>query len=142
MSNDGKVALLVCGGIGRIVSTVVRQAAYMAAAERPDNIILVSSGSLTGDVPQALQTARTHPLVAVDACVEKCASALVSGKQLQAKEIIFLPDVAAKYKVSIADEDRKGLSDRGMRLARKLADEIIEYVDALSLSHGRNDNAS
>ena len=58
LPNDSKVALLVCGGIGRIVSTVVRRAARMVAADRAEQVVLVSSGSLTGDVPSALQAAR------------------------------------------------------------------------------------
>lgn len=127
-----RVALLVCGGIGRIVSTVVRQAAYMVADDRPDSVVLISSGSLTGDVPEALEMARSLPVIAVDACEERCASALEQGKGFEAEEIIWLPEVSARHRLSIRGEDRKGLTDRGMRLARALADEIIERVDALT----------
>ncbi|MEA3401657.1 MAG: putative zinc-binding protein [Armatimonadota bacterium] len=132
----GGVGLLVCGGIGRIVSTVVRQAAYMVAGDRPDSVVLVSSGSLTGEVAEALETARSLPLIAVDACEERCASALVEGRGLKAEEIIWLPRVSAKHRLSIRGEDRKGLSEKGMRLARALADEIIERVDAVASGEG------
>ena len=59
MEPQFKVAVLACSGIGRLVSTVVRQAAYMLEQDRPDNVVLVSSGSLTGDVPEALEAARS-----------------------------------------------------------------------------------
>ncbi|MGC9316827.1 MAG: putative zinc-binding protein [Armatimonadota bacterium] len=131
-----RVGLLVCGGIGRIVSTVVRQAAYMVAGDRPECVVLVSSGSLTGQVPEALEIARTLPLIAVDACEERCATAIVEGRDLTAEEIIWLPQVSAKHRLSIRGEDRKGLSERGMRLARALADEIIARVDALASGEG------
>jgi uncharacterized metal-binding protein len=71
-------------------------------------------------------------VIAVDACEERCATALVEGKGVDATEIIWLPEVSAKHRLSIRDEDRKGLSDRGMALARALADEVIERVDALT----------
>lgn len=131
MAPSSKVALLVCGGIGRIVSTVVRQAAYMVTSDRPERVVLVSSGSLTGDVLEALEAARAHPLIVVDACVEKCATAIAHGKGLEAAETVWLPAVVAKHKLSLRGEDRKGLSERGLALARKLADEIIVHVDAM-----------
>lgn len=131
MDAHDKVALLVCGGIGRIVSTVVRRAAYMVVADRPAQVVLISSGALTGNVPEALDAARSYPLIVVDACAELCASAIVKGKGLQATDTIWLRDTIAKHKLSLADEDRKGLGERGMKLARTLADEIIERVDAV-----------
>ena len=103
----------------------------MVATDRPENVVVVSSGALTGDVPEAIETVSTCRLIAVDACQERCASAIVAGKHLDAEETIWLPDLAAKYKLSLAGEDRKGLTGKGLKLSRALADEIIERVDAI-----------
>jgi hypothetical protein len=135
-NETSKVGLLVCGGIGRIVSTVVRRAAYMVADDRPDSVVLIGSGALTGDVPEALETARSLPVIAVDACEERCATILCDGKQAGEYEAIWLPEVSARHKLSIKGEDRKGLSEKGLRLSRALADEIIERVDELTASEG------
>ncbi len=45
MDTDFRVAVLVCAGISRQVSIVVRQAAYMLKQDRPDKIVLVSSAA-------------------------------------------------------------------------------------------------
>jgi hypothetical protein len=131
-----KVGLLVCGGIGRIVSTVVRRAAYMVADDRPDSVVLISSGSLTGDLPESLATARSMPVIAVDACEERCATILCDGKQAPEYESIWLPEVSARHKLSIAGEERTGLTEKGLRLSRALADEIVQRVDELTASEG------
>jgi uncharacterized metal-binding protein len=130
--NDFKVAVVPCGGIGRLVSTVVKQAGYMIARDRPDDVVLVSSGSLTGNVPEALEAARKYPLVLIDGCRPRCASAIAEGKQLNAAAAIYVADVAAAYKISIAGEKRTGLTaEKGMKLARAVADEAIKKIDWL-----------
>jgi uncharacterized metal-binding protein len=133
MSDDQtKVAVLGCSGIGRLVSTVVRQAVYMIAQDRPDDVVVVSSGALTGNVPEALEAARKHPLVVIDGCRPQCAQAIARGKDLNMVAHVWVPEVAAKYKLSIAGDKRTGLSEKGMALARKVADEVIERVDAIA----------
>jgi len=127
-----RVGLLVCGGIGRLVSTVVRRAAYMVADDRPDSVVLISSGALTGNCAEMFETARSMPVIVVDACEERCATALIEGREIDATEIIWLPEVSAKCRLSIRGEDRKGLTEKGMALARALADEVIERVDELT----------
>lgn len=131
MPSDFKVAVLGCSGIGRLVSTIVRQAAYMLQQDRPDNVILVSSGSLTGDVPEALEAARKYPLLVIDGCRPRCASALAAGKGLKPAASIWVADVVARRKLSLAGENRKGLGEKGMALARKIADEALEKIDLM-----------
>ncbi len=130
MSNDQtKVAVLGCSGIGRLVSTVVRQAVYMIAKDRPDEVTVVSSGALTGNVPEALEAAKKYPLVVIDGCRPKCAQAIAHGKDLRMVAHVWVPEVAAKYKLSIAGDKRTGLGEKGMALARKVADEAIDRID-------------
>jgi uncharacterized metal-binding protein len=131
MENDFKVAVMVCSGIGRLVSTVVRQAAYMLKQDRPDSVVLISSGSLTGDVPEALEAARKYPLIVIDGCRPKCASALAAGKGVEPAAAIWVADVVARHKLSLAGENRKALGEKGMALARKIADEALEQIDLL-----------
>jgi len=131
MDSDFKVAVLGCSGIGRLVSTIVRQAVYMLQQDRPDNVILVSSGSLTGDVPEALEAARKYPLIVIDGCRPKCASAIAAGKGLEVAATVWVADVVARHKLSLAGENRKALGEKGMALARKIADETLEKIDLI-----------
>jgi uncharacterized metal-binding protein len=131
MDSDFKVAVLGCSGIGRLVSTIVRQAVYMLKQDRPDNVILVSSGSLTGDIPEALETARKYPLIVIDGCRPRCASAIAAGKGIEPAATVWVADIVARHKMSLAGENRKALGEKGMALARKIADETLEKIDLI-----------
>jgi len=126
-----KVAVLGCSGIGRLVSTVVRQAVYLIAQDRPQEVVVVSSGSLTGNVPEALEKASRYPLIVIDGCRPKCATAIAQGKNLNLAGSIWVAEVAAKHKLSIAGEKRTELSEKGMALARAVADEAIAKIDLI-----------
>ena len=131
MDPQFKVAVLACSGIGRLVSTVVRQAAYMLEKDRPGNVVLVSSGSLTGDIPEALEAARKYPLIVIDGCRPKCASAIAKGKGIEPAAVIWVAEVIAKHKLSLAGENRKGLDEKGMAVARAVADEALQRIDLI-----------
>lgn len=128
---DIKVAVLGCSGIGRLISTVVRQAVYMIQKDRPDQVMVISSGALTGDVPEALETGRKYPLVVIDGCRPHCATALAEGKQLRIAARVYAADVIAEHKLSLAGEKREELGERGMAVARAIADEAIQQIDWL-----------
>jgi uncharacterized metal-binding protein len=127
-----KVAVLGCSGIGRLVSTVVRQAVYMIEKDRPDEVVVVGSGPLTGNVPEALEAARKHPLIVIDGCRPRCATAIAKGKDLNLVESVWVAEVAAKQRLSIAGEQREELGEKGMALARAVADEAIAKIDLIN----------
>ncbi len=126
-----KVAVLGCSGIGRLVSTVVRRAVYMIATDRPDEVAVVGSGPLTGNVAEALERARKCPLIVIDGCRPKCATAIARGKGLEIAAAIWVAEVAAKHKLSIAGDKRTELTEKGLALARAVADEAIARIDLI-----------
>ena len=126
---DYRVAVLGCSGIGRLISTIVRQAVYMIQQDRPDQVVVVGSGPLTGDVPEALANARQYPLVVIDGCRPHCASAIAEGKGLKVAGSVYAADVVAKHKLSLAGEQREELGEKGMACARAIADEAIAKID-------------
>lgn len=128
---DFKVAVLGCSGIGRLVSTIVRQAVYMIEQDRPGQVVVVSSGSLTGDVPEALEAARKYPLVVIDGCRPHCATAIARAKELRMAGNVYVADVIASHKLSLAGEKREELNGRGMAVARAVADQALERIDWL-----------
>jgi len=126
-----KVTVVGCSGIGRLISTVVRQAVYMIEKDRPDQVKVVSSGSLTGDVPEALAACRSYPLLLIDGCRPRCATAIANGKKLPVAATVYAADVIAKHRLSLAGEHREELGEKGMAVARAIADEALEKIDWL-----------
>lgn len=128
-NGEFRVAVLGCSGIGRLISTVVRQAVYMIEKDRPDQVMVVGSGPLTGDVPEALGTARRYPLLVIDGCRPHCATVIAEGKGLPIAGKVYAADVIAKRKLSLAGEKREELGEKGMACARAIADEAIAQID-------------
>ena len=128
---DFKVAVLGCSGIGRLVSTIVRQAVYLIEHDRPGQVVVVGSGPLTGDVPEVLESARKYPLVVIDGCRPRCASAIAQGKGLPVAGSVYVADVIAQHRLSLMGEQREELGEKGMALARAVADEALSKIDWL-----------
>jgi uncharacterized metal-binding protein len=126
-----KVAVLGCSGIGRLISTVVRQAVYMIEKDRPDEVVIVSSGELTGDIPEALEAATKYPLVVIDGCRPHCATAIAEGKKLRLVGKVYAAEVLAKNKLSLSGETREELGEKGTAVARAIADETIRQIDLI-----------
>jgi len=125
---DRKVAILPCNGVGRLVSTVARQAGYLVVKEMPEETVLVSSPALAVDVEEELAKVRTYPVIVIDGCKPKCGSNILATKSIEAATAIYAPYVAAERRISIAGDSRRGLSERGMKLVRAIADIVEEKV--------------
>jgi len=129
--HDFRVAVLPCNGIGRVVSTVVRLAGYRIKQMRPDEVELLSSGRLAVKDPEHLLMFRKYPLLVIDGCRPHCASFLADelGKEPAAR--IYVADVAAAKRISLAGEKRRGLGEKGMNLVEAVAERAVEEIDRI-----------
>jgi len=129
--HDFKVAVLPCNGIGRVVSTVVRLAGYRIEELRPDQAILLSSGRLIVKETEHYELFQKYPVLVIDGCRPHCASYLADelGKEPAAR--IYVADVAAANRISIAGEKRRGLAEKGRKLADAVAEKAVEEIDRI-----------
>jgi len=126
-----KVAVLPCNGIGRLVSTVVRQAAYKIKQMRPGEVELLSSGRLAVKEPEHFALLEKYPVLVIDGCRPHCASFMCDelGKTPAAR--IYVADVMAENKINVAGEKRRGLTEKGMKLVDAVAKKAVEEIDRL-----------
>jgi uncharacterized metal-binding protein len=129
--NEFKVCVVNCNGIGRLSSTIVRQAGYMLAKMRPDQVILLGAAALAVGEDEQMDLLRKHPLLIIDGCRPHCASALANELGKKPAAALYAPDVAAVKKISLSGEKRRGLGKRGMELAQAIADKAAEEVDRI-----------
>ncbi len=126
-----KVAVLPCNGIGRLVSTVVRMAAYRIKKMRPDQVELLSCGRLAVGDAEHTEIARKYPLIVIDGCRPHCASFTADelGKTPAAR--LYVADVMAEKKINVAGEKRRGLTEKGEKLVEALAEKAVAEVDRI-----------
>jgi uncharacterized metal-binding protein len=127
--HDFKVAVLPCNGIGRLVSTIVRLAGYRIREMRPDQVVLLSSGRLAVKDPEHLALFNAYPVLVIDGCRPHCASFMCNelGKEPAAR--LYVADVAAEERISVAGEKRRGLTAKSEKLVEALARKAVEEVD-------------
>jgi len=129
--HDFRVGVLACNGIGRLVSTVVRMAAYKIKEMRPDQVVLLSSGRLAVADPEHVELLRTYPLLVIDGCRPHCASFMADelGKVPAAR--LYVADVMAENRINVAGEKRRGLTEKGEKLVEALAKKAVAEVDRI-----------
>jgi len=128
---DFKVAVLNCNGIGRLSSTIVRQAGYRLRELRPNQIVLLGAGALAVGEEEHTELLKKYPLLVIDGCRPHCASALANELGKKPAAVIYAPDVAAEVKISLSGEKRRGLGKRGLELAEAIAQKAAAEVDRI-----------
>ncbi len=119
-----------CSGIGKAFGTVSREAAYDLCEElRPESTRLVALAKLVLGEPGARELVAKHPAVTIDGCKQMCAAKMVreSGGTV-AREVAVL-DVFRRHK-DLKPEGIAELNEAGRKLARVLAEEVAENLDA------------
>ena len=129
VQTEFKVAVLVCNGIGRLVSTVVRQAGQLAHKQRPEETVLLAVGPTAVDEEKSLGALRKYPVVVIDGCRPRCASYLVKQKGKEPAAVVYVGDVLAETRISLVGEKRRGLGDKGMKLVDAVAERVVKEVD-------------
>jgi len=129
--HEFKVAVLPCNGIGRLVSTVVRLAGYRIKKTRPDQVVLLSSGRLAVQEPEHLAAFQKYPVLVIDGCRPHCASFMADelGKTPAAR--VYIADVAAENRISIAGDKRRGLTEKGEKLVEAVVNKAVAEVDRI-----------
>ncbi len=129
--HDFKVGVLPCNGIGRLVSTIVRQAGYKIREMRPEQVVLLSSGRLAVKDPEHLDVLNRYPILVIDGCRPHCASFMADelGKRPAAR--LYVADVMAESKLNVAGDNRRGLTDKSMKLVDALAQKAVEEIDRI-----------
>jgi uncharacterized metal-binding protein len=130
-SNEFKVAILNCNGIGRLSSTILRQAGYMLAKMRPEQVVLLSACALAVGEGEQTDLLRRYPVLVMDGCRPHCATALANELGKKPAATIYVPDVAAEAKISLSGEKRRNLGKRSLQLAEAVAKKAAAEVDRI-----------
>jgi len=132
MSDNRKVVIVPCSGIGKPYGSVSREAAYDITEElRPDETQLVALSMLVLGDKSARDAVAESPAVTIDGCKLACASKMVKESGGKVAQEIAVLDVYRRHK-HLKPQGIAELNQEGQLLARALAEEIVPTVDALT----------
>ena len=132
MKLGGKVAILPCTGVGQVVGTITRQAAYRVCEdERPDDAVLLCLPALVRGVQEDIDMVRECPVVVIEGCRKCCAAHALSTQGGTPSATIFVPDVMKGKGLKVRREARRHLSQPELTVVELITEAVAAQVDRL-----------
>lgn len=135
MSNQKRVVVVPCSGIGKTYGTVGREAAYELVDElRPDQAEVVALSLLVLGDAETQARVQAAPAITVDGCKLACASKMVTESGGRVAYEANVLDTFRRYR-HLKPKGIGELNPEGQELARQMAAELAEATDKI-LSEG------
>jgi uncharacterized metal-binding protein len=135
MSNQKRVVVVPCSGIGKTYGTVGREAAYELVDElRPDQAEVVALSLLVLGDAETQARVQAAPTITVDGCKLACASKMVTESGGRVAYEANVLDTFRRYR-HLKPKGIGELNPEGQELARQMAAELAEATDKI-LSEG------
>ena len=132
MTFRGKVAVLPCTGIGQVVGTIARQAAYRVCEDLcPRETILVCLPALVKGVQEDIDMVSECPVIVIEGCKENCAAHALAARGPAPSATVSVPDVMKGSGLRIRREARRGLTEPELAVVELVAARVVAAVDRL-----------
>ncbi len=129
---EKKVLILPCSGIGKPFGTVGRHATYIVVNDlRPEATSTFCLPLLQIDDQEALELSATNFVLSIDGCAKACSLRDIErsiGRTSDASVMVM--DVLRENK-ELRTKQVTFLDEKGKKLARKVAERVVEEVDKL-----------
>lgn len=135
-TDDDKVLIIPCSGIGRAFGTVGREATYVVVEElRPGDADTLCLSLLTMGDEEAKQRVRHGRVITVDGCPKSCAELNVTSAGGRSAANFKVVDTYREHK-ELRVPSVLELGEPGRKLSRFLADKVAAAVDAINMKEG------
>ncbi len=143
MGNFNKVAVYPCGGVGFVLSSVARYAAYVVTEDMlPGQTEIVDAVRLVCGFPDEIELVEDNPTVILDGCAYQCGSNLFRLLGIKPAARILLPPIAKMPPTFVCDckkqetklapgTNRRVLGETGRNLAMEAATQVKNACIAL-----------
>ena len=132
MNLDGKVAVLPCTGIGQVVGTIARHAAYRVCEDlRPRETVLVCLPALVKGVQEDLDMIAACPVVVIEGCAQRCAAHALAARGGVPAAVVSLPDAMKGRGLKVRREARRRLAEAELAAVDLVAQRVAAEVDRL-----------
>jgi uncharacterized metal-binding protein len=137
MTDDRRVVIVPCSGIGKAYGTVSREAAYEVTQDlRPTESQLAALSLLVLGDEEACAVVSGKSAITIDGCKLACATKMVKESGGRVVQEIAVLDVYRRHK-QFKPQGIAELNEGGQLLAHAMAEEIAAMVDGLQEEGGR-----
>jgi uncharacterized metal-binding protein len=131
MSENKRVVVVPCSGIGKTYGTVGREAAYeLVETLRPDSSEVVALSLLVLGDADTRARVQAAPAITVDGCKLACASKMVTESGGRVAYEANVLDTFRRHR-QLKPKGIAELNPEGQELARQMAEELAEAADEI-----------
>jgi len=133
----GKIAILPCTGIGQVVGTIARQAAYRVCEDsRPEDTVLVCLPALVKGVQEDIDMIKLCPVVVIEGCKESCATYALQLQGGVPASVVSVPNVIKGRNLKIKREARRQLTESEQAAVELVSKSVVAEIDKLKKGSG------
>ena len=130
-TDDDKVLIIPCSGIGKAFGSVGREATYVVVDEmRPGETDTLCLSLLTLGDEEAKERVRGHPVITIDGCPKACAEVNVESAGGQSTANFKVVDTYREHR-DLKVPSVVNLGEDGRKLSRLLAEKVAAAVDSI-----------
>ncbi len=123
-----KTILAPCMGVGKIVATVTRRAAYLIHAQCPEDVELLSIPALLAGDAHERALIQDNPTIIIDGCALRCTAHIFRQFGVDAAAKIEVNQVMKEKKIG-PGKTRKELEETGKRLSDFTAEKVLRALN-------------
>lgn len=129
---ENKIAVLPCTGIGQVVGTIARQAAYRVCEDlRPKDAVLVCLPALVKGVQEDIDMIRMCPVVVIEGCRECCAGYALKLQGGEASAVVSVPESIKGKRMVLKRDARRQLSEYELEAVELVSERVVAEIDRL-----------
>jgi len=122
-----KTVISPCMGIGKIVASVTRRAAYHVQGQCPEDVELLSIPALIAGDPHERELIQNNPAIVIDGCALRCGAHIFKLFGVEPAAKIEVAQIMKERKVG-PGKTRKELEEVGKRLSNFTAERVLEAL--------------
>ena len=132
MSLKGKVAILPCTGVGQVVGTIARHAAYRVCEDLcPRHTVLVCLPALVKGVKEDIDIINQCPVLVIEGCRHRCAAYALATRGGAASAAVSVPDLVKGKGPKIGRQARRQLTGPELAVVERVCDKAVAEVQRL-----------
>ena len=129
---NNKIAILPCTGVGQVVGTIARQAAYQVCDDlRPNDTVLVCLPALVKGVQEDIDMIQQCPIILIEGCRECCATHALKLKEGRPNITVSVLEVMKGTGLTIKRESRRQLTESELKVVDLVSRRVVDSVDGL-----------
>jgi len=130
MSEDAKVVVIPCSGIGKALGKVSRTATYKVIEEKPKIARTLCLALLTVGDKGAGKLVSDTPCIAIDGCPNQCSAKNILASKGKLLAEVMVTDVLKKNR-GLKPQGVIELNEDGLKLAGLVAKEVVDKINGM-----------